>query len=226
MAKELPYFKFEPNAWDNGNIQILSREDKGLFMDLCSMYWSRLGDVPFKLAVQKLCGGNATALDSLCEENIIAVVDDSICIDFLNEQLAEFESISEKNSENARIGWEKRRNTKGLSDRNATAFDSQSESDAIREEKRREEDKKGFNEFWNVYNHKKNKKGTERKWAKLKSEDIEMLLIYVPEYVKRTNTNGTYPSRQHPLTFLNAETWNDDLPENGVPDHIPIDYGI
>ncbi len=33
MAKELPYFKFEPNAWENGNIQMLSREDKGLFID-------------------------------------------------------------------------------------------------------------------------------------------------------------------------------------------------
>ena len=52
MAKELPYFKFEPNAWENGNIQMLSREDKGLFMDLCAIYWSRLGDVPIKLAIQ------------------------------------------------------------------------------------------------------------------------------------------------------------------------------
>ena len=37
MAKELPYFKFEPNAWENGNIQMLSREDKGLFIDICSI---------------------------------------------------------------------------------------------------------------------------------------------------------------------------------------------
>ena len=40
MAKELPYFKFEPNQWENGNIQMMSREDKGLFIDLCSMYWA------------------------------------------------------------------------------------------------------------------------------------------------------------------------------------------
>ena len=78
MAKELPYFKFEPNQWENGNIQMMSREDKGLFIDLCSMYWSRLGDLPLKLVIQKLCAGNATALNSLCDEKIIEVLNGKI----------------------------------------------------------------------------------------------------------------------------------------------------
>lgn len=134
MAKELPYFKFEPNEWENGNIQMLSREDKGLFIDVCSMYWSRLGDLPLKLAVQKLCGGNATALKSLCEEGIIEVSDDKIYIKFLSLQLLEFENTSATNAKNAKEGWEKRRKEKALSERNATALKSQSEIDAIREE--------------------------------------------------------------------------------------------
>ena len=67
MAKELPYFKFEPSLWDTGNIQLCAREDKGLFVDLCSIYWQRLGDLPLKLAVQKLCAGNAPALNPLIE---------------------------------------------------------------------------------------------------------------------------------------------------------------
>jgi hypothetical protein len=141
MSKELPYFKFEPNQWENGNIQILSREDKGLFIDLCSMYWSRLGDLPEKLAIQKLCGGNAVALNSLCEEKIIEVLDGNIYIRFLSEQLNEFDDISKKNSKNAKDGWEKRRKlneNEELSHRNATALNSQCESDAIREDKRKE----------------------------------------------------------------------------------------
>ena len=140
MAKELPYFKFEPNEWENGNIQILSREHKGLFIDLCCMYWSRLGDVPYKLAVQKLCAANATALDSLCEENIIALEEGQICIDFLNEQLDAFGNTSTQNSNNAKEGWRKRKLAKESSERNASASDPQSESDAIREEKKREEE--------------------------------------------------------------------------------------
>jgi len=140
MAKELPYFKFEPNQWENGNIQMLSREDKGLFIDLCSMYWSRLGDVPLKLATQKLCAGNATALNSLCEEKIIEILEDNIYIKFLSEQLNEFEDVSKQNSKNAKEGWEKRRKQKELSELNATALNPQSENDAIREDKRRQDE--------------------------------------------------------------------------------------
>jgi len=139
MAKELPYFKFEPNQWENGNIQILSREEKGMFIDLCSMYWSRLGDVPLKLAIQKLCAGNATALNSLCDEKIIEVLDGNIFIKFLSEQLNEFDDVSKQNSKNAKEGWEKRRKQKDESERNATALNSLCENDAIREEKKIEE---------------------------------------------------------------------------------------
>jgi uncharacterized phage protein (TIGR02220 family) len=144
MAKELPYFKFEPNQWENGNIQMLSKEDKGLFIDLCSMYWSRLGDLPEKLAIQKLCGGNAVALKSLYDEKIIEVSDGNIYINFLSEQLNEFNDISKKNSKNAKDGWEKRRKLSKnaeLSDRNATALNLQCESDAIREDKIIEDNK-------------------------------------------------------------------------------------
>lgn len=142
MAKELPYFKFEPNQWENGNIQMLSREDKGLFMDLCSMYWSRLGDVPLKLAIQKLCAGNATALNPLCDEKIIELIEGNIFIKFLSEQLNEFEDTSKQNSKNAKEGWEKRRKIKEESERNATALNPQCENDAIREDKIKEDKKK------------------------------------------------------------------------------------
>ena len=142
MAKELPYFKFEPNQWENGNIQICSREDKGLFIDLCSMYWSRLGDVPLKLAINKLCAGNADAFKSLSEYKIITIENDFIRIEFLEEQLSEFDNASKQNSKNAKDGWKKRREQREESERNATASKLQSEIDAIREEKRIEEEKK------------------------------------------------------------------------------------
>jgi len=135
MAKELPFFKFEPNQWENGNIQMCSFEAQGIFMNVCSMYWQRLGDLPYKLVVQKICNGNATALDSLYEADVIKVIDGMICIDFLNEQLAEFSNVSKTNSENARLGWEKRR-------KEATVMRPHSEPNAIREEDRREENRR------------------------------------------------------------------------------------
>lgn len=170
MAKELPYFKFEPNQWENGSIQICTREDKGLFMDLCSIYWSRLGDVPFKLAVQKLCNGNASAFDSLIKEGVFTVVDDKICIHFLNEQLSEFEDVSEKNRKNALEGWRKRRRkdqeTRNKSDRNASELISQSENDGIREEEIREEKRRGNKKGKFSFYHSLIELGVEKEIAK------------------------------------------------------------
>lgn len=178
MAKELPYFKFEPNAWENGNIQMLSREDKGLFIDLCSMYWSRLGDLPEKLAIQKLCAGNATALKSLCEENIIEIIDGNIYIKFLTIQLDEFENTSLKNSENAKLGWEKRRKQKDSSDRNATALNSQCETDAIREDKIREDKKKEYDTP---------PPAKQKSFKSLSEEEFKFSLVeFVDEFGKKT----------------------------------------
>jgi hypothetical protein len=139
MAKELPFFKFEPNQWENGNIQMCSREARGLFIDMCSVYWSRLGDLPLKLAIQKLCAGNATALNPLIDENIIAINDGQITIEFLDEQLQEFKETSSQNSRNAKKRWEKVKPSKDLSEGNATASFPQSDGNAIREDKIREE---------------------------------------------------------------------------------------
>jgi len=213
MAKELPYFKFEPNQWENGNIQMLSRDDKGLFIDLCSMYWSRLGDVPLKLAIQKLCAGNATALISLCDNRIIAIEDDFIRIDFLEEQLSEFDNISKKNSKNAKDGWDKRRKINDLSERNATALISQCENDAIREDKIREDKnnislslENDFLKFWNIYNKKNDSKRCKDKFIKLPKKDIDKILEVVSDYV---NLTPDVKFRKNPLTWLNGKCWND-----------------
>ncbi len=132
MAKELPYWKFEPTVWDTGNIQMCSRESKGMFIDLCSIYWSRLGELPYALALQKLCNGNKDALQELIQHEIFGVIDGQIVIDFLDEQLEERGQISVKRRESAQKRW---------SDANALQMDSKSNAKR-REEKSKEEKKK------------------------------------------------------------------------------------
>ena len=90
MAKELPYFKFEPSEWDAGNIQMCKLDTRAIFIDLCCIYWIRVGQLPYRLALQKVCSGNKSALDELQENEIIKVVDDFISIRFLDEQLDGF----------------------------------------------------------------------------------------------------------------------------------------
>lgn len=136
MAKELPYFKFEPSEWDNGNIQMCSRDSKGLFVDLCSIYWTRLGELPYALALQKLCNGNKDAMQELIKHEIFGVIDGNIVIQFLDEQLLERGQISEKRRESAQKRW---------SDANALQVDSKSNAkrreENIKEEKKKEEQK-------------------------------------------------------------------------------------
>jgi hypothetical protein len=131
MAKELPYFKFEPSEWDNGNIQMCSRESKGLFIDLCSIYWSRLGELPYALALQKLCNGKKDALQELQDHQIFGVVDGHIVIEFLNEQLAERGETSEKRRDAAKKRWS-----------DANALQLESKCNASREEENRKEKKR------------------------------------------------------------------------------------
>ncbi len=136
MAKELPYFKFEPSEWENGLIQMCSRESKGLFIDIISIYWQRLGDLPYRYVLQKLCNGNADALKELTDENILKIYNGNIVIHFLDEQLKEFNLKSKQASDAAKARWEKH-NENGTLD--ADAMQKHSEGNAIREEKRREE---------------------------------------------------------------------------------------
>lgn len=140
MSKELPYFKFEPAEWDTGRIQLMPFEIQGVFINICSFYWQRLGDLDYELVLNKICRGDATALRSLCDKKIIAIQDEKIIIEFLDEQLNEFEKISQKNKENALIGWKKRK-------KNAKPMRPLSDPNAIREEKRKE--KKVLSAFQN-----------------------------------------------------------------------------
>lgn len=108
MAKELPYFKFEPSQWENGNIQLCSLEAQGVFINICSMYWQRLGNLPYKLALVKICRGNEKTIKSLIENGVVKVDENLIKIDFLDQQLDEFKIISSKRAESGRKGGENR----------------------------------------------------------------------------------------------------------------------
>lgn len=213
MAKELPYFKFEPSEWENGNIQMCSKESKGLFIDLCSLYWSRLGEVPYALALQKHCNGNALALQELENNQIISVENNQIIIDFLDEQLDEFQKTSDKRRDAANKRWS-----------DANAMQMQCKSNAIREEKRREEKIKeekskeeelkiypSFDDFWNCYDNKVNAVKCKNKWSKTKQADKEKIMLHVPLYVQATPDKKF---RKHPLTYLNNQGWNDEIIQN------------
>lgn len=128
MAKELPYFKFEPSEYDSGRIQMCSFEAQGLFINICSLYWSRLGDLPEKLVMHKLCRGYANAYQELCNEKVLHVKEDIIIIKFLDEQLQESGTKSDKARKAANERWKKYRETVNKEGNNANAMQTHNES--------------------------------------------------------------------------------------------------
>ena len=133
MAKELPYFKFEPSEWDNGNIQMCSLNARAIFIDLCCIYWTRVGDLPYALAFQKVCGGNDDSLLELKKHDIIKVQDELISINFLDEQLESFAETRAGRTSAANKRWSK--------DAKAMQVHSKSNANAMLQEKTRKDKK-------------------------------------------------------------------------------------
>lgn len=213
MAKELPYFKFEPSEWDNGNIQMCSRESKGLFIDLCSIYWSRLGELPYALALQKHCNGNKAALQELIDHEIFGVIEGQIVIEFLDEQLAEFNQTSEKRRKAANKRW-----------KDASALQVQSKSNAIRGEKKREEKRilleqpeffetnaKAHEEICNNYNEMEPARNVVRNngWAGVTDNDVKALLFHFLESQADVKKQDKSDIKSHFRRWLNKQPINE-----------------
>lgn len=87
MAKELPYFRFTVQDWQNGKISLESYELQGLFISVCGYYW--INDCSITLAMLKKKFSNATLLlNELIELDIIKHENrhDKVEIEFLNIQ--------------------------------------------------------------------------------------------------------------------------------------------
>lgn len=128
MAKELPYFKFEPSEWQNGDIQMLEPQVQLTFINICCTYWTRLGKLPYAFALHKHCNGNTEILDMLINCNIIKVNDKKdLSISFLDTQLVDVKLLSSTRSDAANARWAK------VNDANALQMESK--SNAIRRDK-------------------------------------------------------------------------------------------
>lgn len=208
MAKELPYFKFFVSEWNDGRIVDCSLEAQGLFINLCSLYWSRLGALDDATAMRRLCHRNAKAYKELKKAGVLKVFEERISIDFLDEQLGERKQVSEKARELALKRWN--------ADAKALPTHSQGNADKTREEKeKRRKDKipsfssgLDFTLFWDKYEKKVGASDCKKKWDKLPKETQEKILVHLDVYVPAT-PDPTY--RKNPATYLNQEAWNDEV---------------
>lgn len=67
-----------------------------------------------------------------------------------------------------------------------------------------------FKDWWDLYDYKLDKRRCERLWAKMSQKEKEAAMGHTERYVATTHTDGTFPSRRHPGTYLHNANWNDD----------------
>lgn len=109
MAKDLPYFKFFCSEWNDGAIALEDYEVQGLFINLCSYYWSNECKLTFKKAEKKFKDAPEDLWQTLLKEDIIKEVDEYLVISFLDEQSVERKDKSEKSSMAGKASAEARR---------------------------------------------------------------------------------------------------------------------
>jgi len=102
MAKELPYFRFTAQEWQNGDITLEDMDIQGLFVNTCCYYW--LSDCSLTLAkLKQRLNTWRSSLEILLKNGHIKHNEDTdfIEIKFLDEQ---FDLLSEKRKKRQKAG--------------------------------------------------------------------------------------------------------------------------
>lgn len=131
MAKELPYFEFEPAEYLAGDISFCSLESQGLFVLICCYYWQRSCSLTKEQFLKRM--NKPKEFEELIKEKIIKVDDRGfISINFLNDKFEKATEKSKINSINGAKGGRPKKQNK--SENKPNAFNSLSETKGIRED--------------------------------------------------------------------------------------------
>jgi len=148
MAKDLPYFKFFCSEWNDGDITLEDYKIQGLFINICSYYWSNECNINFK-TLKKKFKHNVDDIDYLLSEGLIKSIDDYVSISFLDEQKTDREQQSKIKSKGGKASAEARRLKKLQQESNVNSTEieqvlnlSSTENQVLREEKKREDKKR------------------------------------------------------------------------------------
>ena len=142
MAKELPYFQFEPAEWITKDITLCSFEAQGLFVNIMCYYWQRGCNLP--LTTLKRRFNHPNLIEELIDDNIIRIENNDVIIDFLDKQ---HKIISKRNkilSAAGRKGGMTKRSEATLKPPLSQVKATPKHIDKIREDKIREDNKKKF----------------------------------------------------------------------------------
>ena len=133
MAKELPYFQFEPAEYLTGDISFCSLATQGLFTNLCSYYWQRSCKLTQEQFLRRINAPNE--FQELVDENVIQLNENGIIIKFLDIQLENATKQSKTNSINGSKGGRPRKEKQIKTEIKPKLNPTESETKGIREDK-------------------------------------------------------------------------------------------
>jgi hypothetical protein len=102
MAKELPYFQFEPAEYLTKDISFCTLSAQGLFINICSYYWQRDCKLTKDQVLRRL--NYLTPLDELISEGVIDLDGENISIKFLDKQRDKATELSKEQGRKGRLG--------------------------------------------------------------------------------------------------------------------------
>lgn len=106
MAKELPYFKFEPAEYLTKDVSFCSLGAQGLFVNICCYYWQRCCKLSKEQILRRF--NHVDELNELISEGVIDLKGNNIAIKFLDAQFAEISGQKSVSSDKGKIGNLKR----------------------------------------------------------------------------------------------------------------------
>lgn len=161
MAKDLPYFKFFCSEWNDGDITLENFEYQGLFINICSYYWSNECSITFDKLLKKFRGFDEILLD-LNAAGLFKIDDNrNISISFLDEQRNERIESSKNKSKGGKASAEARRLkklavekqqeiNKHSTEKEHLLNSCSTEVQVLRREEKREEEKRKENNYRDV----------------------------------------------------------------------------
>jgi hypothetical protein len=147
MAKDLPYFKFFCSEWNDGDVTLENHETQGLFINICSYYWSNECNLHLDKLLKRFRGCDEIISDLIAALLIKVNEDRVISINFLDEQRDERLERSKIRSKGGKASAEKRRLAKIEQDANIVPTEKQhvlnsssTQVQVLRREEKREEE--------------------------------------------------------------------------------------
>lgn len=207
MAKELPYFQFEPAEYLSGDILLCSYEAQGVFVHLMSLYWQRNCELTLVKAQRLL---KSDGLTELIEEGILILEGENqdIIISFLDKQFEQLtkrkKRLSDAGKKGAEIKAAKATLKPPLSDDETTL----KQPEEIREEEKRKEE---------IIKEKKKEETPKKEYGK---PEINEVVNYLTEKLGVTLDGSVKTNRQFANHLINKI--KKDYPDKNAVDNIKI----